>query len=158
IIPSCIAHSFREPIARPLRFLAIMADVTPSRAPKIEEPATSTVAPARTTIGAVIASIHAREMSRSQPRQTLRGNGRDPRSSGGSRATAASPAEANRRSRSCQASHPGLRSCPSLLKDVHELAVSTRDLGDRAFPRALGGPPSDQRLPEVRPADGKANE
>src|SRR6185436_12862855 len=71
---------------------------------------------------------------------------------------AASPAEANRRSRSCQASHPGLRSCPSLLKDVHELAVSTRDLGDRAFPRALAGPPSDQRLPEVRPADGKANE
>src|SRR6266446_2442490 len=47
---------------------------------------------------------------------------------------------------------------PGPLEDVHELAVSTRDLGDGVFPRALLGPPRDERLPEVRASDGEADE
>src|SRR6266478_4552095 len=45
-----------------------------------------------------------------------------------------------------------------LLEDVHELAVSTRDLGDGVFPCAPLGPPCDERLPEIRPSDGEADE
>src|SRR5260370_7745910 len=47
---------------------------------------------------------------------------------------------------------------PGPLEDVHDLAVSTRDLGDGVFPRALLGPPRDERLPEVRASDGEADE
>src|SRR2546428_3692322 len=63
---------------------------------------------------------------------------------------------------------PQFRPCPwssssssgglGSLEDVHELAVSTRDLGDGVFACGLLVPPCDERLPEVRPPDGEADE
>jgi len=47
---------------------------------------------------------------------------------------------------------------PPVLEKVHEFAIAPRDLSDSLLARCLLGSPSNQRIPESGPADGKANE
>src|SRR5260221_1908579 len=45
-----------------------------------------------------------------------------------------------------------------LLEEIHELSIVPCDLGDSLLARRLLGPPGDQRIPEIGPADREADE
>src|SRR5262249_24638137 len=44
------------------------------------------------------------------------------------------------------------------LEQAYELAIAPRDFGDDLFARRFFAPPGDQRIPESRAADRKADE
>src|SRR6516165_9218882 len=50
----------------------------------------------------------------------------------------------------------GMQVCP--LKQANELAIAPRDFGDGLLARRFFAPPGDQRIPESRAADRKADE
>src|SRR5438876_3955995 len=144
IIPSCTLDSFDAPIARRGRFRP-PADSGPHAGVSARWPyrrgrrRLPSPPPARWRRPPRPAALSSRRRPHPLPRRT--------------QAWAARSARAPVRP-SAESPSGGLGS----LEDVHELAVSTRDLGDGVFACAVLGPPLDERLPEVRPPDGEADE